>query len=126
MGIQESREKFAIEKKLLGEGPYSEELEARLKYHADKLRKAVDDINVKIKKFNLLVPILTKQMMPYDYNKEYVNIFKNPDKYLPYDFDLNFHRKIRGVRLSGISSEESGWKGVWDDFKSIFRASKDG
>ncbi|KAL4222156.1 subfamily C [Mactra antiquata] len=52
----------------------------------NNLKENLSDINSKIQDYNLIVPILTNQMMPYDFDREYNRVCSNVEHYLPDDF----------------------------------------
>lgn len=79
------RENFAIERKKLGDPPLSEHISERWKKQVDIFKTNLTEINKRIDKLNLIVPVLSKQMVHYRFDREYKDIYDNPDNFLPDD-----------------------------------------
>lgn len=68
--VQSFRKKLADQRAFLGQFPLKAEEENKWQCNLAKFQKTIDQINKKICKFNLVVPILDKQMIHINLEKE--------------------------------------------------------
>lgn len=120
-GIRDVREKLAIERNRLGEPPFSSVEEKRWTYHVEKFRMSLLDINKQIEKFNLIVPLFQKQMLPYDLDRECTRIFENYQKYLPPDLEEREKQFEETQVRYGQASDSIQWIEVWKNIKEVFK-----
>ena len=123
--MQKARERLAIQKRLFGDPPYSEAKSKQWKLHEENFRVSIQDINEKINNFNLIVPILNKQMVHYNCDREIKNIFSNCDKYIPWNYDFSQHIGGGSFHTFGQSqSDVTLWsaKEIWKHIKAVFKS----
>ena len=87
----------------------------------ETFKTSIEDINNKIFNFNLIVPILDKQMMTYSFDKEYKRVCSNIQEYLPEDTGVLYHDNVTIGRFD--SSPHVSYEDIWTAFKDIFRIS---
>ncbi|KAJ8314269.1 hypothetical protein KUTeg_008830 [Tegillarca granosa] len=127
-GVRSVREKLAIERNRLGDPPLSSIEQKRWNHHSEKFRMSLSDINKQINKFNLIVPLFQKQMLPYNLDRECSRIFENYQKYLPPDLDERDKQfedspiMYEYYKQSGQQSNSIQWIEVWKNIKEIFKS----
>ncbi|KAI4457142.1 conserved oligomeric golgi complex subunit 4 [Holotrichia oblita] len=75
--IETLRQSLKMEREYFGPNPLSPEEANKWDQIIDKHQKLLDNINKKINKFNLVVPVLTKQMLYVNLEKEANNVLVN-------------------------------------------------
>ncbi|XP_052246983.1 dnaJ homolog subfamily C member 28-like [Dreissena polymorpha] len=122
--LQKCRERLAVEKRLLGEPPYSTTQETSWENHKESFQINLTDINAKIFKFNLMVPMLHRQIMPYVFDRELKRVCDNCDEYLPKNFEeiKEYREKIKSAppvtQNSGL--EHPTLSDAWNALKYVF------
>ncbi|XP_052800891.1 dnaJ homolog subfamily C member 28-like isoform X2 [Mya arenaria] len=98
--LQKCRERLAIERKLLGDPPYKVEDDNFWKKHVELFQINLNDINDKVHRYNLVVPMLHRQIMPYGFDREIESICNDCDQYLPENFKeiVEFRNKPKLTR----------------------------
>ena len=119
--LKHAREKLAVSRWHLADPPHSSAALKHWKLQEEKFHSSIIDINQRIDNFNLIVPILNKQMVHYDFDKEVKNIFCDCDKYIPPNRDLSqetfhYNRHFFPAKDSSIS-----WKEIWKNIKDVFK-----
>lgn len=84
--IEMLRESLNMERKYLGPNPLNAEDINKWDAVIEKHKKLKENINKKINKFNLVVPVLNKQMLFIDLNKEAEKILLNGKCNLDWDY----------------------------------------
>lgn len=91
--VRRCRERLAIELKRLEGHDMSDSKTKHLDQYIEAFKISLLDINIKIQQYNLIVPILNKQMFPYNFEKEYKELCSNVDKYLPENYEAEIRRR---------------------------------
>lgn len=124
--IVSARQKLAVEFDRLGSPPFSPEDEAKWKYHKDKFTTAIVSVNCKVNKYNLVVPLFTKQLVPYGANRETDKVLRAYKDLLPTDHNSSGETPIMDAYLrqsqegrSLLSMDE--WRKVWRQIVQVFR-----
>lgn len=122
--MKQARESLALANKTLGPGK-SEQVQSSKKWQAavSRFKTQVEEVNAKINKFNLIVPFLNKQQVPYVADDEVKKIVENLDKYLPQEQATeadSWSVTLNHAAPSG-NHPSFGWKEVWNEIKSVFR-----
>ncbi|KAL3831616.1 hypothetical protein ACJMK2_023351 [Sinanodonta woodiana] len=120
--VQNAREKLAVETQRLGDPPFPPEISKKWNFHVDRFTEVIADVNVKINKFNLIVPILKKQMVPYNVKWEVKRVTENLKDYLPAVKDSSCDVKPEQLTYQFSQNEQINWKEVWDHIKQVFRS----
>ncbi|XP_062566475.1 dnaJ homolog subfamily C member 28-like [Saccostrea cucullata] len=82
-GISESRHNLARVLERIGHPPFpSSHLEKIWKYECEKFKANISLINDNVKKFNLIVPVMKKQLIPYSYDRELEKVVTSHTEYL--------------------------------------------
>ena len=113
----------------LGEEPHSARDAKAWRASLDKFKQQVDEVNVKINKFNLIVPLMNKQQMPYSAGREVKKVLDNVEEYLPEEdegaglaWDVSERELPSPVTAPALNID---WGQVWHDIKKVFTSSRD-
>ena len=126
--LLEARQRLAVINKRLKEESTSTEEDAKTWQKAVlKFKVQIEDVNTKIHKYNLIVPFLDKQKMPYSPDAEVDRVINHPKKFLPKNkdayvetWDVTFTPSVEAMQpMSGIK-----WREVWTDIKAVFGKNK--
>ena len=87
----------------------------------------IEEVNLKIGKFNLIVPFLNKQKVPYVAQREVKRVLENLEDYLHEDdtAHLAWNVSLPDMPSSPTFSEPISWGQVWRDIKNVFKSSED-
>ncbi|XP_014778107.2 dnaJ homolog subfamily C member 28, partial [Octopus bimaculoides] len=85
----------------------------------EKFQTGIRDINVKIDKYNMIVPILRKQMVHYDCGKELSTVQAKPHRYI--NPELNKISAKVLAQKDALHSDPINWSQVWKDIKAVFK-----
>lgn len=85
-------------------------------YAFDQFQIGIKDINEKIDKYNMVVPILSKQMVHYSYQKELQKVQRNPEEFLR---EVSTSQTL--PNKSNNIKDAISWSQVWKDIKDVFR-----
>jgi len=143
--IQAARGKLAVERHKLGPPPYSFKDKELWNKQTVQLKVSVKAVNQRIQKFNMIVPFMDKQMIPYDFTMTVNKIVDNHKKFLPSGGalgstdDKNKMKQSANIfALPPVSAsyinaanigdhykyEKINWADVWSDVKGIFKTLK--
>ncbi|XP_045168704.2 dnaJ homolog subfamily C member 28-like [Mercenaria mercenaria] len=119
--LQRCREKLAKDIKRCNECSNPKDKEEKMAAVTETFRTSLEDINIKIFNYNLIVPVLDKQMMPYYFDKEYKRVCSDIETYLPKGYDTSYHASP----MTGYDPVQTvSFKDIWTGLKDIFRNSK--
>lgn len=122
--IKQARENLAVAHKRRSENPTSA-YDARFwQQTVVKFRTDIKEINAKIDKYNLIVPFLEKQKMPYSAEREVRRVLENLDQYLPSDGSYSYNVSLMAETYQSLPNQSIDWRQVWHDIKQIFKAGK--
>ena len=103
---------------------------------------SVKDVNQQIQKFNMIVPFMEKQMIPYDHKLSADRIVSYPKKYVPENWEsekeeceepkkdenlIAFFQVSNyqpPVIVDNYKHEKINWDEVWSDLKGAFKSYK--
>lgn len=121
--LKKCRETLALERKQLGEPPYTDQSLKAWNTYIENFRLNVETINEKIQKFNLVVPMLHRQMMPYSASKELEKVCSNFEEFLPQDYEerIRFRDSSKNERTDSVGMETVRFRDLWKEMKSVFR-----
>ena len=119
--MKHARQKLAVQRRLLGDPPYSETELKNWQNHEENFRSTINDINERINNFNLIVPILNKQMVQYNSDREVKKIYSDCDKYIPQNYDFSQHIKGYHEHMSNINEPLWHWRDMWKHIKGAFK-----
>ncbi|XP_061180349.1 dnaJ homolog subfamily C member 28-like [Saccostrea echinata] len=138
-GILDSRHNLAKVLERIGTPPFpSSHLDKVWKYECEKFKANISLINDSVKKFNLIVPVMKKQLIPYSWDKERDRVMKNHREYLTgahsksvssESYSISVERdKINSFDGSFRSQDPMSnsydnvilWGEVWKQIKSMF------
>ncbi|XP_076461901.1 dnaJ homolog subfamily C member 28-like [Babylonia areolata] len=98
-------------------------------WHAalDKFSHQISEVNIKIHKFNLIVPFLKKQKMPYSKDREVERVLSCVEQYLPENPEEHVVWDVSMSKIPSLPSlqEAVDWKQVWRDIRNVFKSSND-
>ena len=120
--MNQAREKLAISRYHLGDPPHSDAAQKHWKMQEEKFQSSVIDVNQRIDNFNLIVPILNKQMVHYDSEREMKNIFCDCEKYISPNCDLSQYLPHYRGHVVTAKHETIPWREVWKDIKGLFKS----
>lgn len=81
--LSEARRQLAKVIDKIGSPPFSSpELEKSWKYESERFLSKVVLVNDSVRKFNLIVPVMQKQLIPYSGDRELDRVLKNHKDYL--------------------------------------------
>jgi len=119
------RGNLALERKRLGDPPYTDKTLSDWNAYVENFRLGMEALNEKIHRFNLVVPMLHRQVMPYNYSKELQKVCDNHQDFLPEDYDaiLTFRESNRhsNVNYSSASMETVKFSDIWKEVRGFFR-----
>jgi len=140
--IKASRRKLAIARQKLGPPPYSGLKKGQWDKDVKHFQLSVKDVNQQIQKFNMIVPFMEKQMIPYDFKISVDRIVDNPKRFLPENWnseeekDEERKKAENPISFFQVSSyqppvivdnykhEKIDWGEVWSDLKGAFKSYK--
>lgn len=99
----------------------------------NKFKNDIVEINTKIHKFNLIVPFMENQLMPYSVERELKRIQDNISDYLLSGDGTSESQTTAGIPSNYTAPEpytsdiqlNISWKQVWLDIKSLFLKTDD-
>lgn len=119
--FQQCREKLALDMKRVEEYSLPSDREGKVASIAETFKTSLEDINSKIFNYNLIVPMLDKQMMPYNFDKEYKKVCADIEAYLPKDSE----RFSAASFVDEYKPEQTvSFKDIWTGVKDIFKILK--
>lgn len=86
----------------------------------NQFKVGIKDVNEMIDKYNMVVPILNKQMAHYSYQQELRKVQKNPKKFIrdmPASDKLSSQCNMKDV----LYSNTINWSQVWKDIRDMFK-----
>lgn len=86
----------------------------------NQFQVGIKDVNEMIDKYNMVVPILNKQMVHYSYQQELRKVQKNPKKFIrdmPASDKLSSQCNMKDV----LYSNTINWSQVWKDIRDMFK-----
>ena len=117
--MRSSRGKLALAVKHLGLPPFECDMTAkRFRECENSFRDSVKNINSLISKFNILVPFMEKQLIPFDLDKEVSRVlqrYKEYETYVPDTFQTRFETSDSSRYYE--SREELTWRVIWRNIK---------
>jgi hypothetical protein len=119
--IRACRQKLAKDIKRCENLTRPEDREANMADITETFKTSLKDINNKIFNYNLIVPILDKQMMTYNFEKEYKRVSSNIQEYLPEGKGVSYHGDIF---KKFESPQKVSYSDLWTAFKDIFKTNK--
>lgn len=119
--IRACRQKLAKDIKRCENLSRPEDQEANMADITETFKTSLKDINNKIFNYNLIVPILDKQMMTYNFEKEYKRVSSNIQEYLPEGTGVSYHGDIF---KKFESPQKVSYSDLWTAFKDIFKTNK--
>ncbi|XP_071101845.1 dnaJ homolog subfamily C member 28-like [Haliotis cracherodii] len=123
--ITDARKKLAVLRSRMGCPPFDSEDAKKWKSQTYKHRSIITDVNIKVDKFNMIVPFLDKQLVQYDADRDIRRIYDNWQKYLPdspedteviYDSNFRWHHSHYQV-----SHQKIDWAEVWSNIRAVFK-----
>ncbi|KAK7110342.1 dnaJ homolog subfamily C member 28-like [Littorina saxatilis] len=93
-----------------------------------KFNQQISEVNIKINKYNLIVPILNKQKIPYNAERELKKVLDNVEEYLTEEKDAYLAWDVSVEETPPTWSQENAktnWGQVWQEIKTIFKSSED-
>lgn len=129
--LMEARSHLARVIEKIGSPPFSSPLQDRAwNFEYERFEAKISLVNDSVKKFNLIVPVLKKQLIPYSAERELNRVLENHKEYLtgPPSRDLTPDPGLVfvGDSLSGQVPQSSSldnvilWGEVWKQIKSLF------
>lgn len=129
--LMEARSHLARVIEKIGSPPFSSPVQDRAwKFEYERFEAKISLVNDSVKKFNLIVPVLKKQLIPYSAERELNRVLENHKEYLagPLSRDLTPDPGLVfvGDSLSGQAPQSSSldnvilWGEVWKQIKSLF------
>lgn len=123
--LKTCREKLALERKRLGEPPYFGENLSAWNTYVENFQLSMETVNEKIHKFNLVVPMLHRQLMPYNSVKELEKVCENYQDYVPEDYERIIKFREESQRhtsdYTSLHIEPVRLRDVWKEVKGLFR-----
>lgn len=125
--ITNARRRLAIEKKSMNSLTSSSSLK-KWRHHVKVFENSILELNEKIMKFNMIVPVtlLQKQKIPYNIKREIQRVSERYEEYIPPDSGVT-SPDISSEMDSYIAERESDsieWKGTWKFIKETFKSLK--
>ncbi|GAB1608943.1 dnaJ homolog subfamily C member 28-like, partial [Argonauta hians] len=94
--------------------------DSNLTPHAvDKFRTGLRDINDKIDKYNMIVPVLHRQMVHYNCSRQVASIRASPQAFLRPHLNVISARTLD--QKDALRSDPIKWAQVWKDIKAVFK-----
>lgn len=129
--LMEARRHLARVIEKIGTPPFSSPMQDRAwKFEYDRFEAKISLVNESVKKFNLIVPVLKKQLIPYSAERELNRVLENHKEYLtgPLSKDPTPDpaQEYIGDTLSGQLPQSSSvdnvilWGEVWKQIKDLF------
>lgn len=129
--LMEARSHLARVIEKIGSPPFSSPVQDRAwNFEYERFEAKISLVNDSVKKFNLIVPVLKKQLIPYSAERELNRVLENHKEYLagPLSRDLTPDPDLVfvGDSLSGQVPQSSSldnvilWGEVWKQIKSLF------
>ncbi|KAL5006754.1 hypothetical protein ScPMuIL_015560 [Solemya velum] len=117
--LDRARQSLTNTRQRLGEPPLCRS--AEWSHAIGQFQTAVSDINTKIDRFNLLVPIMTKQKIRYNSQKELKRILENHEKYRKNTRGSDGHSSNIDVQHAVLGNVAIDWKDVWKNIRELFQ-----
>lgn len=111
--IQDLKESLAEERSKFGAYPFDEEINGDWDEVVSKYEQTAKNINKKINHYNLVVPVLNKQMVLVDLNREGKQVAVQGKPY-----DPSKTKPTEKVKL-----DNRGGEGIWGIFDTLFKKS---
>ncbi|VDI51928.1 DnaJ homolog subfamily C member 28 [Mytilus galloprovincialis] len=126
--ITSIRRRLAIEKKNMNSLTSSSSLDKKWRHHVKVFENSILELNEKIMRFNMIVPVnlLQKQKIPYNVKREIQRVSERYEEYIPPDTHV-MSPDISSEMDSYIAerdSESIEWKGTWTFIKETFKSLK--
>ena len=124
--INQARQTLAVIRSKVGEQPCSAHHAKMWRASLIKFKQQVSEVNTKINKYNLIVPLLNKQKMPYNAEREVKKVLDNVGDYLPEEGSSSPAWDVSVQEMPPSSPQETiDWKQLWQDIKKVFTVSQD-
>lgn len=93
-------------------------------HHVKVFKNAIEDLNEKIQKFNMIVPssLIQKQMIPYMLDREVKKVSEQYSKFLPEGMDKEVSADYRVFDRYIASKDKIQWKETWNDIRNSFKS----
>ena len=124
--VHQARQTLAVIHNKLGKEPRSAHDTKMWRASLNKFKEQISEVNIKINKFNLIVPLLNKQKMPYNAEREVRKVLDNVEDYLPEDQNAcqAWDVSVREMPPLASSPQQTiDWAQVWQDIKKVFTSS---
>ncbi|KAK3108793.1 hypothetical protein FSP39_015853 [Pinctada imbricata] len=122
--MKKARGNLAKEVKRLGLPPFeSETSNTRWILRENIFREAVTNINQLIVKFNMVVPIMEKQMIPFNVEKEVERVKVKYDEYVNFASE-DWYGTMNSEQYQGsygYKEEPLRWRDVWKNIRDSFK-----
>lgn len=120
--LQKCRETLAVELRRNKVSDTSSRTSKDLDQYVEAFRISLLDVNDKINQYNLVVPILNKQMVPYSFDREYQKVCSNVDEYLPRDYDAQLRNRSASLfdDYGSKSGKSVSLRDVLREIKALF------
>ena len=126
--MHQARQTLAVIHNKLGKEPRSAHDAKTWRASLNKFKEQISEVNIKINKFNLIVPLLNKQKMPYNAEREVRKVLDSVEDYLPEDQNACQAWDVSVREASPLVSSPQqtvDWAQVWQDIKKVFTSSRD-
>lgn len=126
--LRQARQHMALMRQKVGSEPTTPQESKMWRAAVEKFKRNITEVNIKINKFNLIVPFLNKQQVPYTADRELKKVIENFKQYLPNEeecvyIEISFdNNSFYGVSPT-FGPQKTDWRQVWKDIKSVFMSS---
>ena len=119
--LQQARQRLASDHQKLSTQLPCDKTKKMREASLTRFDNEINEINIKINKFNMIVPFLNKQKMHYRTQKEVKRILDNLQEYLPEQDDSCSQSWDLSIPLSySEQRQKTDWGQVWQDIKNVF------
>lgn len=118
--MSEARQALAIHRKEMGSPPYLPVVEEQWAKSVTNFNELMMKVNVKINKYNILVPFINKQYVHYNIAKDVQKIHDNHESYLPINHE-NILMAQDSFNQTKIKQDQIKWTEVWKHIRAVFQ-----